>query len=199
MIKARSDSIAAVRKRIERLPKLTGDALESYAKKNALALVRLFHDGIKKDQLGLWPLKDRTIATKAAAGFEEPESPLYGAGDEEPDRSYSNMLEATRGTKAWFVRPKSGYHWSKKGRKRIKLADLFSIHEYGATIMNGFGKGIIIRIPPRPALTYAYKKLLGKLKREEPSKKVREAMVKHAKGAEDFARNKAVSRMGGYP
>ncbi len=199
MIQARSMTIEAMKKRIQRLPDLVGNRLESYAKKNATALVSLFHDGIRDDKLGLWPLKDRTIATKEAAGFEFPDSPLYGLGDEDKEHTYSNMMEVSREGNAFIVKPKKGYHWSKSKKHRIKLSDLFIVHEYGTTISNGFGKGIVIRIPPRPAFTYAYMQLMAKLRKEEPAKKVREAMVRHAIDAEDFAKARVLERMGGYP
>lgn len=40
------------------------------------------------------------------------------------------------------------------GHRRIGIHNLAAIHEGGATVKNGWGKGITIRIPPRPVFLY---------------------------------------------
>jgi hypothetical protein len=203
MIKARfSKNFEAKKSRIKRLPKIVLDAIETSAKKRAIEVIEIFHDGIKNDELGLEPLRDTTISRKEALGQAQPETPLYGWGDDDEEKmTYANMMRITRdanGRKYW-VRPAEGFHHQTQedieaGRKPIKLADLFQVHEYGRTIENGFGRGILIRIPPRPALHVAYNTLMRKLKRTENTKMVKEAIVKlvrdgDAKAIEEMAKH----------
>ena len=186
-----STSNSAIASRIRRLPKMATDLIEASAKHDAEALVKTFHDGIKGRKLGLLPLKDATISRKEAMGLDRPESPLYGLGDDFIEGTYSNMMEVTRDQSArrFVVRPKDGYHYrlvaKKDGqgvvRDKIKLRDLFIVHEYGTTISNGFGRGILIRIPPRPAFRYAYDKLMDQKRRRDPAKEVRKAIASYVR------------------
>ena len=57
------------------------------------------------------------------------------------------------------------------------LSVLFDVHEYGAVITNGFGRGIYIRIPPRPALRYAYRKYMAAKAKNDPSPQIGKAIV----------------------
>jgi hypothetical protein len=172
MIRAEfSQSYSAKRARIARLPKLYAKAAEAGARYMAEELVRNFHDGIVDDTLGLEPLRPRTVSRKGALGYDEPGTPLYGMGDAESERSYANMMRISRKGTKFVVRPSRALHWSKK----VPLSTMFRVHEYGATITDGFGKGIFIRIPPRPAFRYAYDKLMRRLERRDPAAEVRAA------------------------
>jgi hypothetical protein len=73
-------------------------------------------------------------------------------------------------------------HWSGK----IKLSDLFAIHEYGAVIKQKKGEdSVLIRIPPRPALLLSYRKHLSKKKsdKREKSKEVKKAITNYINNA----------------
>ena len=178
----RSISKTAVARRIHELPKMAITIIEMYAQGQARALRSTFHDGIKSRSFGLYPLKDATIAHKDAVGMEKPDTPLYGLGDETED-SYANMMEVVKdeSKRVFYVRPRDEYHevLAPDGsivKSRFKLKDLFMVHEYGCTIANGFGKGILIRIPPRPAMRQAYKKIMNIIKARDPAKEVRDAV-----------------------
>lgn len=178
---------AAIRSRIQRLPRLIGKYPEYRAKKSAEWTIQVFHDGIKKDALGLMPLAESTIDSKEAAGYEYPESPLYALGDEADD-TYANMLEAAKiGDRKWIIRPRKGYHQKRRAdgtivRSKLTLKRLFKIHEYGATINNGRA---IIRLAPRPALHIAFRRVLKMMARQEPSAEVRKAMAAFVRAGND--------------
>jgi hypothetical protein len=180
MIRAKySTTYAAKMARIRRLPVLLPEAVETWAKYVAEELVRRFHDGIKYDRLGLEPLRPRTISRKAALGYDRPGTPLYGMGDSEAERSYINMLRIRKAGRKYTVAPSRAMHWDRK----VSLKRLFEVHEYGATITDGFGKGIFIRIPPRPALRKAYGSLVRWMSRREPAKEVRARMAAYVRGS----------------
>lgn len=192
---------SAIVKRIQRLPKIALDMIRTSARGDAETLVGYFHDGIKDDEFGLLPLKDATISRKEAQGLDQPETPLYGLGDEFIQGTYCNMMEVVcdEGKRKYLVKPRDDYHYSVKKdgnitRDKIKLSDLFIVHEYGCTIANGFGKGILIRIPPRPALRYAYEKIMLEKKRHDPAKPVRDAIRAYIKTGNDAAMKKIAER-----
>lgn len=199
-----SVSKSAVASRIRRLPKLMSDYAETSARRDAEALVKDFHDGIMKNRLGLVPLQDATVSRKSAMGFESPDSPLYGLGDEFMQGTYANMMEVRKDSSAmrYVVAPRDGYHYEvldgDGGRRivrgKIKLRKLFLIHEYGCTISNGFGRGIVIRIPPRPAFRYAYDRLMNRKRRADPSGDVRKAIGRYVRAGDAAALRKIAGR-----
>lgn len=182
----------AVRSRVRRLPKLMISQMKAHARKDANGVIKEFHDGIKNDSLRLQRLKPATIESKERRGLMQPETPLYALGLEDK-RSYVNMLHVRKvGDRMYVVRPKHGYHHGKRWpgdepKQKIKLKDLFDVHEYGAVINNAFGKGIMVRIPPRPALRYAYKKYIRRRAREDPAVAVRIAIAKYIKAGDAVA------------
>jgi hypothetical protein len=204
MVKVKSPEYWAIRKRIQRLPKMATDLIKTSAKRDAELLVKEFHDGIKKDKFGLLPLKDRTISRKEALGLSQPETPLYGLGDDFVQGTYCNMMEVIEepAKRMYLVKPRDGYHYSLKkdkdgfviGKDKIKLADLFIVHEYGCTINNGFGRGIFIRIPPRPALRLAFDSVLKSKARKEPADEVRKAIREYIKTGNESAMRKIAER-----
>lgn len=206
MKKPWSTSTSAIASRIRRLPKMATDLIEASAQHDAEALVETFHDGIKEGKLGLLPLKDATISRKEAMGLDKPESPLYGLGDDFIQGTYSNMMEVVKDQSArkFIVKPREGYHYrlveNKNGqsivRDKIKLKDLFIVHEYGTTIANGFGRGILIRIPPRPAFRTAYDKIMDRKRRADPAKKVRKAIMDYVRRNNKSAMEKIIERGG---
>ena len=185
-----SESFEAIRSRMRRLPVMMPKVIKAFAKHDAEELIRLFHDGIQEGRFELMPLQPRTIRRKEAMGYGAPDVPLHGKGDEDQSRSYMNMLRIRQDGRRYRVIPSRGYHWSKK----IKLTDLFMVHEYGCTITNGFGVGITIRLPPRPALRYAYRDLMVMKSQQEPSDKVRMAMLKYVMEANEEALKKIIKR-----
>ena len=166
-----SDSYAAKMARIKRLPVYYDKAMHGQRKKDGIELIKIFHDGIKENELYLNALAEKTIKGKLKKGYERPGSPLYGKGDKEHKKSYSNMLRLGKLRNGWKVFASWGMHWSGK----IKLRDLLKIHEEGATIKRGEG---LIKIPPRPAFWRSYRKLMDKIQtdQKEQSKEVKSAI-----------------------
>jgi hypothetical protein len=200
MVKARSMTLNAIRKRIDSLPELLSTTVENVAKRRAELLVENFHDGIIGDKFGLYQLEPDTVARKDALGMQSPDTPLYGLGDDAED-TYANMLEARRDGpgKRYVVGARDAYHQVLRpdgtvARSRLKLAKLLAIHEHGCTIMNGFGRGITIRLKPRPALRCAYRKTMAQLKREEPAAEVRSAIARLVKSGDDSAMREIARR-----
>jgi hypothetical protein len=171
-----SDSYKAKRQRIKRLPVLMNDAISGLTKKDLIGIRNIFHDGIMFNKLSLEKLADITIQSKRKKGFSKPSSPLYGKGDDNKERSYSNMLNITKRGNSWKLYPSTRMHWSGK----IKLSDLFMIHEHGAIIKQKRGEEtVLIRIPPRPALMISYRRYMIQKRRnsKEQSKEVKRAMT----------------------
>ncbi len=193
MVKAKfSKNYHAVNSRVRRLPKLMIKQMEAHALRDANGVIKEFRDGISNDGLMLKRLRPLTIESKTRRGLEAPETPLYamGLGD---SRSYANMLHVKKvGDRMYVVRPKPGYHHGKRwpgdqAKKQIKLKDLFDVHEYGAVINNAFGRGLIVRIPPRPALRFAYRKYIRRRARQDPAVAVRVAIAKYVRMGDKVA------------
>lgn len=169
-----NNSFEAKRKRIQRLPKKDLEKLTSFLKYYALETIKEFYDGIKSSSLGLVALKDRTIKRKMRDSFSQPSTALYAAGDDKKDDSYINSLRMREingfGKRGYQVYVSSKRHWKSK----LKLKDLFIVHEYG-TIIKG-AQGQMIRIPPRPAFHKAFAKVMGRHAKKETSWKVRWAI-----------------------
>ena len=182
MIKAKfSNKYAAVKSRIYRLPKLVEKTADTFSKKDAVALIQTFRDGIKNDSFGLTRLKNKTVLAKSRQGKPKPATPLYGDGETE-DNSYINLFAIRKIKKGYRVFAR----WAKHYDAGIPLRDLFEIHEKGALIK--MANGGIIRIPPRPAFSKAFRRFLNKKKKAENIKAVRDAMDKliHKGNEQDF-------------
>lgn len=174
MVKAKfSTTYGAKRLRIKRLPALVDRAVSSGTKKSAIAVIEAFQDGIRSNSFKLQPLKDATIQKKKAQGFAKPKTPLYGKGDEVEKKTYLNMLRIRKLKKGWKVYPS----WALHHMAGIPLRVLLQIHEEGAIIKQTRGTTqVLIRIPPRPALAKALRRVLkGKLQ-EENTLQVRSAI-----------------------
>jgi len=179
-----SDKYHAKRKRISSLPKLMERAVSGLTKKDLIGINKIFHDGIKNNTLRLEKLAEITINSKRKKGFSKPTVPLYGKGDDAEKRSYANMMNITKQGDSWVLKPSTRMHWSGK----IKLSDLFKIHEYGAIVRQTRGETeVLIRIPPRPALLLSYRRyLINKRKdKKEQSREVRQAMTDYINNASD--------------
>lgn len=166
-----SNNYWAVIKRLQRLPKFTGDMADTITKKDAEGLVEEYQKGIRDNDFNLVPLKPATVKTKKRKGYSKPYFPLYGAGD-----SLKNSL-----INAFRIRKiKKGYRvfisWAKHHDSNLSLKALSNIHENGALIKK---KTTIIRIPPRPTRAKAFKRFLAKRLREENVKKARQAIINY--------------------
>ena len=129
-------------------------------------------------------LAEITISSKSRQGFEKPSSPLYGKGDSAQERSYANMLNITKRGNSWVLYPSTRMHWSGK----IRLDELFMIHEHGAIVKQQRGENtVLIRIPPRPALLLSYRRFLIKKRadKREQSKEVKRAMTDYINKGND--------------
>jgi hypothetical protein len=190
-----SQNYEAVRSRVRRLPQMYEDMVVAIQKSDANRLVSLFHLGIIDRKLRLEKLKPRTIAVKSRRGFPEPTHPLYAAGDLMDD-SYANMMEVSeekvgQSGKRWTVRPRDAKHHEAD----LPLRALFIVHEYGTTITNGFGRGIFIRIPPRPAFRYAFRRLMNERKARDDSSLVRAAIARFIRRGDRAAYKKIRERL----
>lgn len=193
-----SKGYKAVHSRMQRLPKLTIGMLKTAAKRDAQGVIDLFKDGIENSTLRLRKLKPRTVDEKARKGYQLPGTPLYGVGLDDP-KTYINMLEVRNvGNRQYEVLPKKGFHHQEPDDTRtpIKLKDLFDVHEYGTVIANGFGMGILIRIPARPALRYAYRLYMRLRAKADPALAVRVAIAKYIREGDVQALARIQKKMG---
>ena len=168
-----SNNYQAIQSRIRRLPKMYGDTLEAVQKGDANRLVVLFREGVLMRQLRLRPLKEETIRRKARQGKPAPETPLHGMGELE-ENSYANMMhvveEKVGKGKRWRVLPREDQHHESE----LTLRALFDVHEFGAVIIGAHGQ--FIRIPPRPAMRYAFRKLMRERANRDTNTAVRDAI-----------------------
>lgn len=186
MIKPKfSTTYAAKRKRIQRLPKLVNDAVETLSLKDAMSVIIAYQDGLKNNNLRLTKLHDFSKQRKIDAGYDRPNSPLYGAGDT-LDRTLYNALEIKKDGNRYILR----FSRKRHHKSKLTLNQLHNIHENGALIkvtdkMRAFLHFIglhlkastkIIRIPPRPAYRKAVARMLRKRKAQENTKEVRRAI-----------------------
>jgi hypothetical protein len=166
-----SKTTAAVRKRIQRLPKLVEEFVDANLKMDAENMVANFKEGIEKNNFRLIPLKPATVRKKQRQGLPKPKTPLYGKG-----RGHKNSLINALGIR----KVKNGYRVYRRRAKHYKanmsLRKLLAIHEQGALVENGFGRGILIRIPARPVVRKAFERTLNQRAKREPTSKVRAAI-----------------------
>ena len=173
-----SDSYEAKKKRIQRLPKLVNEAADTFSKKDAVSIIDAFQEGIRTNAFSLEPLKQSTIDRKRKSGKPMPVNPLYGVGDDDKE-SYINVFKIRKLKKGYRIYPR----WAKHHDSKLSLRALFDIHEKGLLI--NLPSGTIIRIPPRPAFTLAYRKFLSEKSKQESSEKVKEAMMKFVKTGDE--------------
>lgn len=174
MIRAKfSNSYRAKKERIRKIPTFMGDSMSGILKRDANKLIKMFHDGIKYDTLELEFLKDETVLRKESKGYEYPESPLYGAGDDAEPNSYSNMLRIRKIKNGWKIYPSKAKHHE----SGIPLDSMFRIHEFGAKVVTK--SGTVIQIPPRPAFLLTYRAFMAQKKRDkrETSREVKQAIT----------------------
>lgn len=139
-----------LQKRIRFMPKIVERLANAKTHADAESMVKTFHDGIKQNSFHLKKLKDGTIQRKRYLGYKEPDIPLYGMGDAKKKNSYMNMLRIKKIKNGFRVFPGKEKHWDSS----LTLEALQKIHEHGIIIKRG---NSLIRIPPRPAMSYAFK------------------------------------------
>jgi hypothetical protein len=181
-----SSSAEAKRSRIRRLPKFLEETVRATLKRDATMLVKTFQDGIRENDLGLDRLADSSVASKISKGYTKPFTPLYGAGDDEP-RSYINMLKMRKLKNGWLIYVSNARHHDSS----LKLKDLFIVHEFGATIQMEHS---IVRIPPRPAFTESFTKMLKSKRRAEPERQVKQAMTEWINTAQSQTKRRIIRR-----
>jgi hypothetical protein len=167
-----SKTLGAIQSRLRRLPKLTEEALSGQTKKDVLNVIKEFQNGIRANNFRLTPTQSGN-------------KPLYGAGDSKQN-SLINALSYRKLKNGWkLVRRRAKHHDSD-----LPLNVLLAIHEHGAIIevtdkMRAFLHYIdihlkkstdVVRIPPRPVVDKAIKRMLRKKKRNEPAASVRKAI-----------------------
>lgn len=182
-----SPNYEAVKKRIQRLPKLVDDAADTITKKDAVAIIATFQDGIRDGTFNLTPLKPATIDQKRRQGKPQPETPLYGDGDGS-DTSYINMFKIRRIKKGYRIYAR----WARHHDAGIPLRTLFEIHERGALIKKT--DGTIIRIPPRPAFQRAFNRHLVSRIAEENVQKVRDAIGRLLREGDEASFKKIIEK-----
>jgi hypothetical protein len=157
------------------LPRYAVGLMKAPLKRDALRTVKNFKEGIKRNSFALQKLKDETVYRKRLLGMERPNAPLYGMGDSVKKKSYINMLRIKELKNGWKLYPS----WAKHYSAAIKLNLLFFVHEYG-TIIKGRG-GVMIRIPPRPALLKAFLRTMKQRRMKEDCKLMKQAMIVYAR------------------
>lgn len=191
MVKVKfSQKYWAKRKRIQRLPKIMIKVADITSKKDAIGLIRTFREGIIKNSFRLKALQPPTVMRKRAKGLPKPKTPLYGFG-ELKDKSYLNMLRIRRLKKGYRVAPS----WAKHHESKLKLRDLFVVHEFGTVIrQERGGKEILIRIPPRPAFFYAFRRHMARRKKADEAKEVGRAITQYVMTGKQNLLNKIQER-----
>lgn len=174
------------------------ETLDTYAKRDCTRVIEEYQKGIKRDLFPVERLNEQTIRIKADKGYSQPDTPLYGSGEEEKDSLYNALA---------IRKIKNGYRLyvrrAKHHESNLQLRDLLNIHQRGALIMvtdkmraylHWIGihlraDTMLIRIPPRPVLDMAIVKALEMRRREDPTKKIKQAMAEYIKtGRENLFR-----------
>jgi len=173
-VKANSAHTAMMRQ-IRNLPNYVLDAVTAGTKKAATAVVKEWQTGLKKNALRLDKLQPETIARKRGQDLPFPSYPLYGAGDTENNSLY-NALRITAKSKRGVVKVvgRRAKHWK---AKKLTLAHLLAIHEFGVTIIPKGGDPVPIILPPRPALKNSWEKVLRRISKETDRKQVKKAIT----------------------
>ena len=184
----------AVQSRLRRLPKIVDETLDTFAKRDCARVIKEYQKGIKQDLFPTERLNEKTVEIKAGKGYQQPATPLYGKGEDEKNSLYNALA---------IRKIKNGYRlyvrWAKHHESNLTLRDLLNIHQRGALIvitdkMRAFlhwlgihlrADTYVIRIPPRPVLDMAILKVLEKRRREEPTRKIKQAMSEFIKTGRD--------------
>lgn len=167
-----SASFKKKKERLAKLPTIAPLVIGGLTKKNAEKFIRMFHNGIKNNQLGLRKLAEMSISMKRGMGYRKPEVPLYGKGDQDKKKSYVNMLRIRKMKNGWKIFPS----WGKHHKANASLRDLLKKHETGYTfIVDGKTR----RVPPRPAWLLTKNKFLTEYANDKDNKKIKREIKKY--------------------
>lgn len=166
--------------RIRSFPKQVDTILNGAVKKHIEGVKTTLVEGISSNSLGLSRLKDSTVASKTVKGMPKPKTPLYGWGDKER-RSMINGLRIFRTKQGWRLRPYGKHYPDEKGRS-VEQSLIWAVHEFGATIGNGFGKGIHFTITARKPISRAVAKYLRSQAKKATDVNMREAAKQALRG-----------------
>lgn len=150
-----SQKTSAIKARLKRLPKIYMDHIESARKRDAKDFISYWRSGILNNEFKLTPLADSTIQRKIRLGMTKPQNPLYGLGLEGA-HTYIKGMRIFRTAKGYVVRMTGKHHDSNVDNHTLLL-----IHEYGCVLKNGD------RLPARPAMQEAYKRVLKDIKKRD--------------------------------
>ncbi len=166
---------AAMMRQIKKLPQYSLEVIKTATKKAAVAVVKEWQDGLKKNALRLDKLQPETIKRKRSLGLPFPSYPLYGAGDTKENSLY-NALRITDKNKKGVIQVvgRKAKHWK---AKKLTLAHLLAIHEFGVTIIPKGENPVPIILPPRPALKNSWEKVLRRISKETDIKQVKKAIT----------------------
>lgn len=172
-----SVNYSAIRQRIRRLPEMVDIAAETIRKRDAYKMVQYYREGITNGNFPFPSLAPSTIRQKRRKGYAKPENPLYAGGKE-----IANTL--VRNYRVYKMR--DGYivkHTNVKHHEsKLSVNHIAKIQEYGLVVNNGQA---LIRIPPRPAIHMAFKRVMQELSAKDPAKEVRQAVTRYLKGKGD--------------
>jgi len=157
---------------IQRLDKFGGKLRimsDASARKHANGAKKEIQDGLKSMNLVTPPLKSRTIRAKARKGYSQPSAPLLAT------QQLSLSLTVRK-------LPSGGYRLAPHGQHAGGISNqaLFQIHEYGAKITDGFGKGISITIPARFPFRAGVNRYNRKIGNDKPrlTRQMKEALTR---------------------
>ena len=150
-----SQKTSAIKARIKRLPKIYKDKIDTMRKRDANDFIVYWRSGILNNEFKLTPLADSTVARKIRLGMARPQNPLYGLGFEGA-HTYIKGMRVFRTANGYVVRMTGKHHDSK-----IDNHGLLLIHEYGCVLNHGG------RLPARPAMHEAYKRVLKDIKKRD--------------------------------
>lgn len=167
--------------RLQKVPGLMDQVRNVDGRRFAAQYILEYQDGLRRRRLRLKPLAKGTLASKKRMAFRYPRSPLVAMGDEDRDALINAMeIRAVKvksvGRTVFLIGPSrrlhhrpveatesGGHRLARAGKKGPPLYKLLAWHERGIVIRNGFGRGIRIVIPPRPAARNAWKVTKAKL------------------------------------
>lgn len=150
-----SQKTSAIKARLKRLPKIYMNHMKSARKRDANDYISYWKSGILNNEFKLTPLADSTIKRKIRLNMAKPQNPLYGLGLEGA-HTYIKGMRVFRTKDGYVVRMTGKHHDS-----TIDNRGLLLIHEYGCILKNGS------RIPARPAMHEAYKRVLKDIKKRD--------------------------------
>lgn len=125
-------------KNLKNIPKKINSIIQDRTIKESEEVINDFKKAVKKDNIGLKRLKQKTISVKERKGFSNPGKPLYGLGTGS-QRSYMNMMTKKKIKYGVMIEPANISHWT----GNVTLKKLFRIHE---------SKEARNKIPRRPVM-----------------------------------------------